>query len=433
MTAQRHVHLVRFMDTGFAAAVFMLSSDAFMFLGLHSPLWLLCYGYCLLRLSMHFRLALQALAENWVFLLFPAISLFSILWSAQPSGTIRFSVQLAMTVLMAVFIGQTMQPRRILMIFGGVMTVAMLASLMNISGIFPRAYDHRGYFQGIFISKNALGHRAVLFAITCVFAAFILPRVPLRLRFMYIVMLAFTAFMVSISGSATSMLLCVVAPLTALALWVAMGWRDAWLALLGMIALAIAVTAGLVGLLRIDPMNEVLNLVGRDASLTGRTVLWDFGWRYYLQEPWLGYGANGFWTDPRFANSIIALQTRYGDGVVGFHNLTVELLVMLGPVGLVAHYSQIIVALRRAFFHARNHADPVAVWAIAIIIANFAMAQLGAQLYQPHAIPLILIVALGVSFGPVPSVSPRRHWITSGRSARAGRPTARYALLPEQG
>jgi O-antigen ligase len=154
---------------------------------------------------------------------------------------------------------------------------------------------------------------------------------------------------------------------------------------------------------KLDPLSFLLSLVGRDATLTGRTILWQFGWNHYLMRPWLGFGAAGFWENPHFASDILALQRRYGDGVVGFHDLIVELLVMLGPLGLIAHLSMTAVCLYRTLWHARHGADPYAAWAFIMILSIFGMSLLGAQYYQGHAIPLIFVVALGTAYRLPPS------------------------------
>lgn len=386
-------------DLGFMAAIFMFSSDAFMFLGLNSLVWLACYGYLFLRLMISLPQMGEAIRRNWMFFLFPVLVSVSVLWSAAPNYGIRFSIQLMITVMMAVFIGTRFSPRQIFLTFLAMMFLAMLASAMNVTGAITPAYDGRENFKGIFLSKNALGHRAALFAISCTFALMIVPGMGRMWRLVGLTGLLTVTGMLAIAGSATGILFSVGASAGAMALWTVIHWRGAWAFLLAAILAPVAVTLMASGFMSVDPAAAVLGLVGRGTTLTGRTVLWEFGWQHYLDQPWIGYGVEGFWANPIFANDIMALRQRYGETVSGFHNLIVELLIMAGPLGLITHFTIVFVALYRCFWVARHRDDPYAAWAIMIVLANFGMAMLGPQMYQPHAIPIILTIALGTAFG----------------------------------
>src|SRR3546814_12681195 len=44
--------------------------------------------------------------------------------------------------------------------------------------------------------------------------------------------------------------------------------------------------------------DAVFHLVGRDASLTGRTAIWAPLWERLSTRPWTGFGYGAFWHDP---------------------------------------------------------------------------------------------------------------------------------------
>ena len=405
-------------DAVFLAVVILFASDAFAFLGINSAVWLLCYAYMLLRLVTSLSQIAHALERNWPFLVYPALTLASALWSDVPVETLRFSLQLSMTVLIAVFLGSRFSARHIFRAFFAVTMFAMVVSILNVTGAIAPAYDGRGLFQGIFLSKNALGHRSVLFVLTCVFGIAILPGLTPQRRLAYVAGLIVAVVILGLSGSATGVLFSGAAGLFAVLLWLIIGWRGAWAFLAALIAgsLGLFVIASLFA--ELDPVSAVLGLVGRDPTLTGRTILWDFGWQHYLDRPWAGYGASGFWKNPDFASQIIALRQRYGDGVSGFHNLIVELLIMLGPVGVLAHFAMTAVALYRTLWHARHRHDPYAAWGFVIVIAIFGMSLLGPQYYQGHSIVIMLVVMLGTAFS-----LPRDAAQRTGNAARRARLT----------
>ncbi|WP_170293983.1 O-antigen ligase family protein [Paracoccus limosus] len=390
-------------DGAFMATVFLFSSDAFVFLGVHSIVWLLCYAYFLMRLAISLSQLSDALVRNWVFLLYPMLAVVSVLWSQLPVDTLRFGIQLSVSVMMGIFIGSRFRPRQIFLAFFGVMLFAMFVSVLNLTSAITPAYDGRHLFQGIFNSKNALGHRAVLFTATCTFGLFVLPRLGIGLRLACVIGLGLVAIVLAVAGSATGILFSFAASCAGLVLWILLRSRGAWMFLLASCAAVLGLFLIASLFTKLDPLSFLLSLVGRDATLTGRTILWQFGWNHYLMRPWLGFGAAGFWENPHFASDILALQRRYGDGVVGFHDLIVELLVMLGPLGLIAHLSMTAVCLYRTLWHARHGADPYAAWAFIMILSIFGMSLLGAQYYQGHAIPLIFVVALGTAYRLPPS------------------------------
>lgn len=391
-------------DSAFLAVVILFSADAFMFLGLNAVIWLLCYGYIFMRMAMSLSQLTEALERNWILLLYPALATSSVLWSDLPAETLRFSLQLCVTVLIAIFFGSRFSIRQIYRIFFMVMLLAMIVSVMNLTSAITPAYDTRNLFQGIFNSKNALGHRTVLFTVTCAFGILILPDLRPRFRLACVVGLGCVMVLLMVAGSATGILFSFAATGIGLMLWFVLRWRSAWafLAAAAMAALGLFLIASL--FTRLDPLSFLLGLVGRDATLTGRTILWDFGWQQYLAHPWLGFGAAGFWDNPSFASDIIALRSRYGEGVVGFHNLIIELLVSLGPMGVITHCAMTFAALFRTFWHARYRADPYAAWAFALILAIFGMSMLGAQYFQGHSIVIMLVLILAAAF-PLPLAS----------------------------
>ena len=42
---------------------------------------------------------------------------------------------------------------------------------------------------------------------------------------------------------------------------------------------------------------DVVPLLGKDATLTGRTKIWDAIWRQIQERPWTGYGYSAVWDD----------------------------------------------------------------------------------------------------------------------------------------
>jgi len=73
----------------------------------------------------------------------------------------------------------------------------------------------------------------------------------------------------------------------------------------------------------------------KDASLTGRTYLWDFGGRLVNERPWFGHGTASFWRQGNIdAEGLWRKFEITGRAGFNFHNLFVEAAVGNGYVGL---------------------------------------------------------------------------------------------------
>jgi O-antigen ligase len=81
-------------------------------------------------------------------------------------------------------------------------------------------------------------------------------------------------------------------------------------------------------------IEEIFNAVGKDTTLTGRTLFWPMLFQKILERPWFGYGVSGFWQPWRgFDNPAIDVKLPYfvPDHA---HNGLLELVLVLGLIGL---------------------------------------------------------------------------------------------------
>ncbi|MEM9048156.1 MAG: O-antigen ligase family protein [Pseudomonadota bacterium] len=383
-------------DLAFALFVFLIASNGFTALGLHSLFWAAAYGYALLRFVTVPQAMLALAQRNWIFLAYPALCALSVLWSHAPIETLRFAAQLMASTVIALLIGRACRPQDLCRLVCVALGLLAGASLANVDGGLVRGFDHRGNFVGIFESKNALGHRAVMLTASAVAILLLLRRQGWLWRLGGFLSIMVVGYLVSRAGSATATMLCLVAGMLVPLTWL-LRTRPAARALapgLGMMLLAGLLYS--VNVLEVDPWARLLDAVNRDSTLTGRTLMWAFGVEAWLDRPFLGHAALGIWNDPAYANRILGVQAFYGAGVLGFHNLTLELLVMLGPLGLAVHSAALTVALRRSGRQlAAGH--PCGAWAVTTLLALVVMAQFGPQLHNPHGIPWILVTALAAS------------------------------------
>jgi exopolysaccharide production protein ExoQ len=77
---------------------------------------------------------------------------------------------------------------------------------------------------------------------------------------------------------------------------------------------------------------EILSLLGKDATLTGRTILWERAFQLIPEHPWLGQGYDAFWRDDYVESEALwaLFQLRHG---FSFHNALIEAMVGTGYIG----------------------------------------------------------------------------------------------------
>jgi O-antigen ligase len=105
--------------------------------------------------------------------------------------------------------------------------------------------------------------------------------------------------------------------------------------LLFMSSVAFVVSAG---------AEELLELLGRDATLTDRTLIWELLIEFARERPWLGRGYGAFW----FSDVSLLFAARWG-ALDHAHNGYMDLWLELGYAGVAAFALLLLAASRTAW------------------------------------------------------------------------------------
>ncbi|MFS0868190.1 O-antigen ligase family protein [Microbacterium sp. 179-B 1A2 NHS] len=113
--------------------------------------------------------------------------------------------------------------------------------------------------------------------------------------------------------------------------------------------------AGLIAL-----WNPILEALGRDGTLTGRTVLWEWGIRAFLERPIFGWGFNAYLTSEH-ANAIYwAVPSFRNWEIPHFHQSFIQTGVDLGALGLLALLLVLVSVFRRSLIAALRESNRMA-------------------------------------------------------------------------
>ncbi|SDR54560.1 exopolysaccharide production protein ExoQ [Rhizobiales bacterium GAS113] len=280
-------------------------------------------------------LALQALRGGVTPWIYVTLAVLSVAWSEHSDVSARAAVQIAFTMGAALVMARALPARSTIFIWMSAVLAANAASLLN-----PQMAWNAGALAmiGIFGSKNQLGLSQAILVMAGAWIFLDRERAwPLRCLALFCAFLGATLMIAARSLDATATLIAALGcALVSFRLnWVPRRWRA--IVLFAVVFVVVALLALLlVYANEFGLFGQVLQLSGKDVTLSGRTELWQRAAVMMEQNPILGTGLQAFWVQGNpYAEELWA---RFAPGRAGyhFHNLWYETGVELGYVGLLA-------------------------------------------------------------------------------------------------
>jgi exopolysaccharide production protein ExoQ len=363
--------------------IFMNATQTFTRFGLADFVWVLTYAITTIQLIINHKRLAASIGSSWFILLLPVVTLLSTLWSLDPGRSLYASIQLIYTTLIGIWIGSTYPPRTIFRALCVATGVGVLASLLNdyVQLIEPYTQaDYVGaerYFVGIYAQKNVLGEAIDLLALSMIVIGLQTGRLVLMMGCAILLL-----FPLSAAKSVSSMIIFAVVLILPLVWWVASKERSrivlallGWIAALAIVFVSVAVD--------IELVDSVLDSLGKDSTLTGRTYLWATGWQVFLDHPLLGVGYQAFWQPGVFQESE-AIRASLKETINGFHSAYVEVLVATGIIGVVVFVAVLTAALRRCiqWFCATTSSE--ALGSIFFLLSAIILTALDLVMFRPH-------------------------------------------------
>ncbi|MCK0168480.1 O-antigen ligase family protein [Jannaschia sp. S6380] len=278
------------------------------------------------------RAILPLVARAWFVLLFPLWCFLSIAWAVEPLAALKHAVYLFLTMMICFQVAVSLTPRQIM---HAILLATGVIGVINL--LYAVGTGDMG--RGIFAQKNTMGKNMVVLWIVA-FATFLDPGAGRLTRLAALGLAVIAAVMAFASNSATAVLLVLASSgiLLVGAIVLRGGlFRTSRLSL-AFLFLGIVLIAGsfILPTLTVDPVEVVLDEFGKDTTLTGRTLLWQYADEQVAENPILGVGAGGFWryhTSPLVQRIYFEFFKSPGD-VFNFHNAYYEIAVHQGLIGM---------------------------------------------------------------------------------------------------
>jgi exopolysaccharide production protein ExoQ len=264
----------------------------------------------------------------WMMPLFGALSM---VWSDQPALSARAAAQIAITIYIAILFAQSLPPYRYI----AILMYAFLASVVAAQ-----------YESGIFGAKNSFG---LAVALTMLASCWVMldSRQPKLARFVALGALFSAPPLLFAAGSEGALLGAGVALFASFVPFI-LRRMSANARMSSIMIAAIVVLAGLgVAFLTVDNLFEMLLLsIGKDTSLTGRTLLWSYATELIANHPLGGVGLQAFWVEGnRAAERFWAYFYIYTRSGFHFHDLWLEIGVELGLTGIFLAAGTVLVVI----------------------------------------------------------------------------------------
>ena len=259
-----------------------------------------------------------------------ALCAVSYFWSSNPGDTLRRFIALAMTMLCAYALAARFSWRRLSELIAIAFLIMMVGSIILAIG-FPQLGRMQdlfvGAWRGMWLEKNNLG---AFMAVGFVAAAAAALHNPARRVFWAVVAVTMVAVVV-LSTSKTA-LVSVVLGIGGI-VFIYFSQRGP---IIGIVLIWLAVTVLLaLGALMLFFPEHLFLLLGKDATLTGRTFIWDGISRVMERRPLLGYGYGSVWSDESEYAPLAKITQVAGFRAYHAHSCWYESWLALGIVGLI--------------------------------------------------------------------------------------------------
>ena len=268
---------------------------------------------------------LRSMAAQWTLLPLLGFCILSAAWSGDPSLTARRALILAVTMLIAVVIGTDFSVAEIgrMLAAASLLHLGLCVVFFAVAPHYLFAPEDAAALKGLTTHKNVFGFEQGLAVLVMWFCPFH------RLRAFRVLFVALAAGALVWSHSSGAL----IATLAAMSLSPLLSVSRLQSKERVPIAVLVVIVAAAIFAVIAANLNRIPALFSKDATLTGRTELWDLVLVAIRTHLWLGFGFDSFWRG--LEGDSLSIIRSVGWLVPTAHNGYLDLLLSVGVVGAV--------------------------------------------------------------------------------------------------
>lgn len=319
-------------------------------------------GIRVLTMRSRFVALAKSTMSIWVFV---ALMCASVVWSVAPGVTLSHSIELAGSTLIGYYLVTRFSLSEFLGILLATFALIAIASLALVFGAPGHGRDDwgSGPWAGIFPDKNALAAEMAV----AVIAALCFPAKGRKAWLLTLGALALFSTLLLGASSATALGDGVA---TSAAVLLGLGCRSTKVGKIARVVTGACFAALATAFVFFGVTPAALpGLLGRSATLTGRTDFWPVLQQAIADNPVLGYGYNAFFRSSVGAKRLSAYVVEAGGWTPSHaHNSLLQVSLDAGVVGvLVLGYALVRAAFRSVVYFARGK-DRASAWPFALVL-----------------------------------------------------------------
>ncbi|GAA0771021.1 O-antigen ligase [Brevundimonas olei] len=347
------------------------------------------YLMALVLVCMRPDRAVRGMARSPLLIALLLLTAATYFWSIMPDLTARRIPALLFTTLGGVALASRWSWRTLTEIVAGTLGAlavisfllgALLPDFGRMQEIFP------GAWRGLWLEKNGLGHVMVQTTIFLLAAGIMVP----ERRKLWFGLAVVSMALVILSTSKTALLVLLLS-LSAMG-FVAVVKSGPLRAIIAT-WLAVVVVIG-AGLLIATETDVVLELLGKDATLTGRTEIWSGIMEQMSEHPWRGFGYGAVWDDPSFTGPKAWIGHQAHFLPANAHSGWLEIYIALGLGGVILFALWLVQIWAQSLWAA--YASPGG-WLALPMMVSFTFTMLSESIAMNwHELRWVIVVALAL-------------------------------------
>lgn len=290
----------------------------------------------------------------------------SCLWAPKPESSAPYSIMLAANAVFSYMVATRLAPDRFFIIVRnvliGMIVLGIFSWLLGYQKVLYIDYHDRYNLLGMTPLRGLFPHKIVAALFANIAIALILATMRGFARWCFV---SICIIFILLTGSSTGILLLVLTFIGFPALSILRGTRvPAYLVMTALLPFALGIIVLLTGY-----FDQILELLGRDSSLTGRTDLWQWGINSWLERPLFGWGYKGYF-DSEEAFGLREIDRFKNYDVPHFHQSFIQIGVDLGIPGLLLIALNIFIAMAGCYKRSAYFGEKISTGALVVLLVS---------------------------------------------------------------